>query len=107
MSLNLAEIAREKLPVNCLASYPGLTYILTKSSSCIGWIDMLGRRLPKNRRFSYEPRFYDPKKEEKEGRQIKFKRERSKSAARTRSLINLFILLGIIIYLIYFLSRIR
>lgn len=47
---------------------------------------MLGRRLPKNRKFSYEPRYWDPEKEEKEGRRIKFKRKLSKAAAKKRSL---------------------
>ncbi|MFH1943592.1 MAG: hypothetical protein ABIL68_15945 [bacterium] len=66
---------------------------------------MLGRNLPKNRKFSYEPFIYNPKKEEREGRRIQFKRKTTKSAARTRSLIWLFILLGFILYMIYFLSR--
>lgn len=66
---------------------------------------MIGRRLPKNRKFSYQPRFYDPEKEEKEGRGIKFKRQRSKSVAKKRSLVNLIVLVGVLIYLVYFLSR--
>ena len=66
---------------------------------------MLGRRLPKNRKFSYEPRYWDPEKEEKEGRRIKFKRKLSKAAAKKRSSINLIILIAIVIYIIYFLSR--
>ena len=66
---------------------------------------MLGRRLPKNRKFSYEPRYYDPKKEEREGRRIKFVRKTTKSAAKTRSLVWLVVLVGLVIYLIYFLSR--
>lgn len=66
---------------------------------------MLGRRLPKNRKFSYEPRYWDSEKEEKEGRRIKFKRKLSKAAAKKRSSINLIILVAIVIYIIYFLSR--
>ena len=66
---------------------------------------MLGSRLPKNRKFSYETYYYNPKKEEREGRRIKFKRQRSKSAAKTRSLIYLVVLLAMVVYLIYFLSR--
>jgi len=66
---------------------------------------MLGRRLPKPRRFSYEPRYYDPKKEEREGRKIKFKRQRSKSTAKARSLFWLIFLLAGVIYLLIFLSQ--
>jgi len=66
---------------------------------------MLGRQLPKNRKFSYEPRYWDPEKEEKEGRRIKFKRKLSKAAAKKRSSANLIILIAIVIYIVYFLSR--
>ncbi|MBN2030952.1 hypothetical protein JW824_12000 [bacterium] len=66
---------------------------------------MLGRRLPKNRRFSYEPHYYDPKKEEKEGRRIKFQRKTRKSTAKMRSLVWLFILLALVVYAIYFFGR--
>lgn len=66
---------------------------------------MLGPRQPKARRFSYEPLYYDPKKEEQEGKKIKFKRNKSKAAARNRSLIWLFFLILIVIYLIYFVGK--
>ncbi len=66
---------------------------------------MLGRRLPKNRRFSYETHYYDPKKEEKEGRRIKFQRKTRRSTAKMRSLVWLFILLGLVVYVIYLLGR--
>lgn len=66
---------------------------------------MIGSRLPRNRKFSYEPKYYDPKKEAREGRQIKFQRNASKKTAKNRSLVNLFVLLGIIMYFIYFLSK--
>jgi hypothetical protein len=68
---------------------------------------MIGRRVPKNRRFSYEPRYYDPKKEEREGRRIKFKRTRTRAQARSRSLIWLITLLFLIIYLILFFNQMR
>ncbi|MBN1783262.1 hypothetical protein JW948_19160 [bacterium] len=69
---------------------------------------MLGRRLPKNRRFDYEPRFYDPKKEEREGRRIKFKRNYrlAKARAKQRSLVWLIILAGVVYYIITLFSRI-
>lgn len=66
---------------------------------------MLGRRLPKNRRFSYEPYYYRPDKEEREGRRIKFKRKITKTAAKRRSLLWLIMLLALVIYMIYFLNR--
>jgi len=66
---------------------------------------MIGRRQPKSRRFSYEPLYYDPKKEEREGRRIKFKRKTSKSDARTRSLIWLFFLVLVVLYVIYFVGK--
>lgn len=66
---------------------------------------MLGRRLPKNRRFNYDPLYYDPKKEEREGRHIKFQRKTRRSTAKMRSLVWLFILLGLVIYVIYLLGR--
>ena len=66
---------------------------------------MIGRRTLKPRRFSYEPHYYDPKKEEREGRRIKFKRTRTRAQARTRSLIWLFILFFLVVYVIIFLSR--
>ena len=66
---------------------------------------MLGRRQPRARQFTYEPRYYDPAKEKKEGRQIKFKRQQSRKALKNRSLIWLIILLGAVIYVIYFLSK--
>ena len=65
---------------------------------------MLGRRLPKNRSFSYEPFHYNPEKEEREGHKITFKRQ-TRSTAKRKSLINLFVLLGVIAYFLYFLSR--
>lgn len=65
---------------------------------------MIGSRLPKNRKFSYESYYYDPKKEEKEGRRLKFKRKTTKSSAKVSSLIWLITLLALVIYMIYFLS---
>jgi hypothetical protein len=66
---------------------------------------MLGRRLPKNRKFTYEPRFYDPQKEEREGRRIHFKRKTTRSAAKTQSLIWLITLLALVVYFIYFFGK--
>ncbi len=68
---------------------------------------MFGRNLPKNRKFSIEYRNYDPKKEEKEGRRIKFKRTLSRKSARNQSIIWLVILLALVVYFIYFLSGIQ
>ena len=63
---------------------------------------MLGRRLPKARRFSYEPYYYDPEKEkrEKKGSKIKFERKLSRRSAKARSLVWLIMLLFIVTYLI-------
>ena len=68
---------------------------------------MFGRNLPKNRRFSIEYRYYDPKKEEKEGRRIKFKRTLSSKSARNQSIVWLVILLALVVYFVYFLSGIQ
>ena len=65
---------------------------------------MLGRRQPKARQFSYEPRYYDPAKENA-GSRIKFKRQRSRATLKNRSLIWLIILLGVVLYFIYFLNK--
>jgi len=66
---------------------------------------MIGRRQPKARKFSYEPRYYDPKKNEKEGKGIKFKRNRSRSAAKLRSIFWLIFLVALILYIILFLGQ--
>ena len=66
---------------------------------------MLGGRLPKNRKFSYEPRLYDPHKEEREGRHIKFQRKTTKAVAKQRSIVWLILMLALVIYFIVFLSR--
>ena len=67
---------------------------------------MTERKIPKNRRFSIEYRFYDPEKEEREGRKIKFRRNRSKQEAKTKSAIWLFILLAGVVYALYALSKV-
>lgn len=68
---------------------------------------MLGRRLPKNRRFDYTPFYYDAKKEEREKRHIKFKRSYNvaRANAKKRSLIWLLILGGLVYYAITIFSR--
>jgi len=66
---------------------------------------MLGTRLPKNRKFNIEYQFYDPEKEDRKHRQIKFTRIRSKKSAQKKSVIWLFILVAFILYLINSLSR--
>lgn len=66
---------------------------------------MIGNRQLKNRKFTYEPQYYDPEKEAREGRGIKFKRLHARKTAKQRSLIWLFTLLGIIVYFIYFFSK--
>ena len=66
---------------------------------------MLGTRLPKNKRFHYEPKFYDPEKEEAGNRRIKFKRTYARSAAKKRSLFwSLFLLVFVIYLVIFFLN---
>ena len=69
---------------------------------------MLGRRLPKNRKFDYTPLYYDPKKEEREGKRIKFKRSYNlaKARAKQRSIIWLIVLVGFVLYFLHFLSRV-
>jgi len=67
---------------------------------------MLGSRLPKSRRFNYEPRFYDPSKDAGEKRRIEFKRAYRKRQAKQRSLIWLFALLILVLYALYVISRI-
>jgi len=68
---------------------------------------MLGRRLPKPRRYSYEPYYYDPDKEkrEKTGARIKFERKHNKRSAKARSVVWLLFLFGFVFYLIIHLSR--
>ncbi|RKY81954.1 hypothetical protein DRQ07_02670 [candidate division KSB1 bacterium] len=68
---------------------------------------MLGTRLPRNRKFQIEYQYYDPEKEDRKHRSIKFTRIRSKKAAQKKSLIWLFALLAFIVYLLYFLSKLR
>ncbi|MBN2415836.1 hypothetical protein JXO52_08330 [bacterium] len=68
---------------------------------------MFGNRLPKNRRFNIEYYYYDPAREEREGRRITFKRSNSyRQAAKTRSLIWLVVLLAAVLYALYILGRI-
>jgi len=68
---------------------------------------MFGSRLPKNRRFNIEYYYYDPAKEEREGRKITFKRGNAyRKAAKTRSLVWLVVLLAGVLYLLYHFSRI-
>ena len=69
-------------------------------------IAMLGSHLPKARRFSYVPLYYDPEKDETEGHQIKFRRRRSKAGMKHRSVFWLLLLLGLLIYLMFFLVKI-
>lgn len=68
---------------------------------------MLGRRLPKNRKFDYTPLYYNPDKEKKEHQTIRFKRNyhTAKMRAKQRSLIWLLVLAGFIFYLIILFSR--
>lgn len=66
----------------------------------------MARGLPKNRSFSYEPRYYDPQKEEREGHRIKFKRNKSQKIAKQRSMIWLFVVLAAVVYFIYFFANI-
>jgi len=86
---------------------PGFLYIFywhTKGFDTGGL--MFGSRLPKNRKFHYECRYYDPLKEKKGKHRIEFKRSRSRSQAKMRSLIWLVFLLSAVLYFIIYLSRI-
>ena len=65
---------------------------------------MIGVNLPKNRKFNIEFQYYDPKKDEREGRRIKFQRGRaSKHAAKQRNIIWLVVLLVMVIFFIKYL----
>lgn len=66
---------------------------------------MLGTRLPKHRKFNYEPRFWKPEQEKREGHRIEFKRSYLKKKAQQRSLIWLFVLTAIVIWAIHFMTR--
>jgi len=65
---------------------------------------MFGKSLRNNRKFSFKPYYYDPEKDNTNKRRIEFKRNVRRKAAKQKSLISLFILLAIIIYLIHMLS---
>lgn len=68
---------------------------------------MFGNRLPKNRRFNIEYYYYDPEKEEREGRRITFKRgDAYRRAAKTRNLIWMIVLMAAVLYALYILGRI-
>ncbi|NQT24487.1 hypothetical protein HQ585_03965 [candidate division KSB1 bacterium] len=67
---------------------------------------MLGSRLPKNQRFTYEPRFYDPKKDEREKRRVDFRKSYRKKQAKQKSLIWLGALVILVLYALYILSKI-
>ncbi|MFO7891239.1 MAG: hypothetical protein R6V04_12985 [bacterium] len=67
---------------------------------------MFGKSLRKNRKFSFKPYYYDPEKDETNKRRIEFKSKVRRKAAKQKSLLSLFILLGIIFYLIYMLSNV-
>lgn len=60
----------------------------------------------KNRKFSYEPQYYDPEKEKREHRGIHFKRLHARQSAKHRSFFWLLTLLGIVAYFIYHFSTI-
>ena len=67
---------------------------------------MLGSRLPKNRKFSYEPLYYDPEKDEQAKRRIHFKSNARKKAAKQRSLIWLITLFALALYFVIYFARI-
>jgi len=67
---------------------------------------MFSGHLPKNRKFDIEYYYYDPAKEEREGKRITFKRGMAfRKAAKTRSLIWSIALFAIVLYAISFLTR--
>ena len=65
---------------------------------------MLGTRLPKPRQFHYEPFYYDPAKDKDVEKKIKFRR-RFPGPLKRRSTWSTLLLLGLLIYLFYFLTR--
>lgn len=66
---------------------------------------MFGKSLRKNRKFSFKPYYYDPEKDKSNKRRIEFQSKVRKKAAKQKSLVSLFILLAIIIYLIHMLTN--
>jgi len=66
---------------------------------------MIGRRMPKARRFSYEPHYYDPKKDDKTRKKIKFQRQVTRRSAKSRSIVWLVILIALVVYLVVYFSR--
>lgn len=66
---------------------------------------MFGKSLRKNRKFSFKPYYYNPEKDKTNKRRIEFKRKVRRKAAKQKSLISLFILLAILLYLVHMLSN--
>jgi hypothetical protein len=66
---------------------------------------MLGSRLPRHKKFDYEPLYWKPEKEEQAPHKIKFKRTYRRRAAKQRSLLWLIVLLAFVIYFLHFLTR--
>lgn len=68
---------------------------------------MLGTRLPRHRKFNYEPRFWNPEQERREKKhRIEFKRSYLKRKAKQRSLIWLFVLTAMVIWAMTFMARV-
>ncbi|MCR4440134.1 MAG: hypothetical protein QHJ34_12520 [bacterium] len=70
---------------------------------------MLFGRRPEVRRFSYQPLFYEPKKEQSEegGRRIHFRRSPVlQTQVRRRLIIIMLLAVVILVYLIYYLDRV-
>ena len=67
---------------------------------------MFGSKIPKNRKFSIDFHYYDPDKERREKKGIRFERTYGrKQALKTRSLLWLLMLAALVGYLIYYFSR--
>ena len=65
---------------------------------------MLGRKLPKNRRFNIEFQYYDPAKDEREGRRIHFERGRyTRKAAKAHNMFWLILLVVMTYFIIRYL----
>lgn len=58
-----------------------------------------GHRRRQPRRFDYEPRFYDPKKEERERRNIRIHRRTLSRRRSPLGIIYLMILLGMVLFI--------
>lgn len=60
---------------------------------------------PKNRQFSFSPRFYKPDEDEEENKRIQFRRLTARAPIKRRPFWWLFIMIVIIIFLIVYVNK--